>query len=277
MPDSFRPRGAERLEQVPHQRREGGRRAAAPGIEPTEEALGLAAAAASAFEQLLDAVNRMHGQTVLRPIRLTLPPAFAENWLMPRLGAWWRELDATYVRSRAAGRMVNVAIVVVVGVNRDGRREVLGIRVMPSEAEAFWSEFLRSLTHRGLRGVQLIVSDAHEGLKATASRVLSASWQRCRVHFMRNALSCVPKPAQAMVSAELRTAFELPELEAAHRRWGELVDVFESTHPRLAALMRSAEADVLAYKHFPSGHHRQLHSTNPLERLNKARIRGSPR
>ena len=173
------------------------------------------------------------------------------------------------MRSRAAGRVVNVAIVVAVGVNQDGRREVLGIRVMPSEAEAFWSEFLRSLTHRGLRGVRLIVSDAHEGLKGAASRVLSASWQRCRVHFMRNALACVQKPAQAMVSAALRTAFELPELEAAHRRWRDLIEVFESSHPKLAALMESAEEDVLAYKHFPSGHHRQLHSTNPLERLNK--------
>jgi len=86
---------------------------------------------------------------------------------------------------------------------------------------------------------------------------------------MRNALSYVPKPAQAMVSAALRTAFELPELEAAHRRWRDLIEVFESSHPRLAALMESAEEDVLAYKHFPPGHHRQLHSTNPLERLNK--------
>ena len=188
----------------------------------------------------------------------------------PLEGDWpyvW--LDATYVRSRAAGRVVNVAIVVAVAVNREGRREVLGIGVMPSEAEAFWAEFLRSLTHRGLRGVQLVVSDAHVGLKAAAAKVLGASWQRCRVHFMRNALACVPKKASAMVSAAIRTAFDLPNAEDAHRRWGELVEVFDSSHTKLAALMRAAEHDVLAYKRFPIEHHRQLHSTNPLERLNK--------
>ena len=117
--------------------------------------------------------------------------------------------------------------------------------------------------------MQLVVSDAHVGLKAAAAKVLGASWQRCRVHFMRNALACVPKRASAMVSAAIRTAFDLADPEDAHRRWGELVEVFDSSHPKLAALMRSAEEDVLAYKRFPPEHHRQLHSTNPLERLNK--------
>ena len=188
----------------------------------------------------------------------------------PLEGDWpYLWLDATYVRSRAAGRVVNVAIVVAVAVNREGRREVLGIGVMPSEAEAFWAEFLRSLTHRGLRGVQLVVSDAHVGLKAAAAKVLGASWQRCRVHFMRNALACVPKKASAMVSAAIRTAFDLADPEDAHRRWGELVEVFDSSHTKLATLMRAAEHDVLAYKRFPAERHRQLHSTNPLERLNK--------
>ena len=188
----------------------------------------------------------------------------------PLEGDWpyvW--LDATYVRSRASGRVTNVAVVVAVAVNACGRREVLGIAVMPSEAEAFWAEFLRSLAHRGLRGVQLVVSDAHEGLKAAAAKVLGASWQRCRVHFMRNALACVAKKDSAMVSAAIRTAFDRAEPEAAHERWGELVAVFEASHARLAALMKAAEEDVLAYKRFPAEHHRQLHSTNPLERLNK--------
>ena len=188
----------------------------------------------------------------------------------PLEGEWpYLWLDATYVRSRARGRVTNVAVVVAVAVNREGKREVLGIEVMPSEAEAFWSAFLRSLTHRGLRGVQLVVSDAHEGLKTAAAKVLGASWQRCRVHFMRNALACVARKDGAMVSAALKSAFELSDRKGAHARWGELMGVFDASHPKLAALMRGAENDVLAYKHFPPEHHRQLHSTNPLERLNK--------
>jgi putative transposase len=188
----------------------------------------------------------------------------------PLEGDWpYLWLDATYVRSRQQGRIVNVAVVIAVAVSRAGRREVLGIAVMPNEAEVFWSEFLRSLTRRGLRGVKLVVSDAHEGLKAAVRKVLGASWQRCRVHFMRNALQCVPKRAQAVVTAALRTAFDQPDAASAREQWHQLVDVFETSHPRLATLMRQAEDDVLAYKTFPREHWSQLHSTNPLERLNK--------
>ena len=189
----------------------------------------------------------------------------------PLEGDWpyvW--LDATYVRSRQGGRIVNVAIVVAVAVNREGRREVLGIAVMPNESEGFWSAFLRRLTHRGLRGVKLVISDAHEGLKAAVRKVVGAGWQRCRVHCMRNALQRVPKRGQSMVTAALRTAFDQPNAEAAHAQWRQLIEVFEGSHPKLAALMSAAEYDVLAYKAFPREHWSQLHSTNPLERLNKA-------
>jgi putative transposase len=188
----------------------------------------------------------------------------------PLEGDWpYLWLDATYVRTRQTGRIVNVAIVVAVAVNREGRREVLGIEVMPSESEVFWSEFLRGLTHRGLRGVKLVVSDAHEGLKAAVRKVIGAGWQRCRVHFMRNALQRVPKRAQAMVAAALRSAFDQGDPEAAHAQWRQLIDVFDSSHPKLSELMSEAEHDVLAYKSFPREHWSQLHSTNPLERLNK--------
>src|SRR6478735_9801245 len=140
---------------------------------------------------------------------------------------------------------------------------------MPSEAETFWSDFLRSLTRRGLRGVKLVISDAHEGLKAAAAKVLGACWQRCRVHFMRNALACVGKRNRAMVAAALRNAFEQPNREASRAQWTKLIDAFADPADKLAKLMREAEDDVFAYMAFPKDHWSQLHSTNPLERLNK--------
>jgi len=139
----------------------------------------------------------------------------------PLEGDWpYLWLDATYVKVRQVGRIVSVAVIIAVAVNAQGRREVLGITVMPSEAETFWTEFLRSLTRRGLRGVKLVISDAHEGLKAAAAKVLGASWQRCRVHFMRNALACVGKRNRAMVAAALRNTFEQPNREVAREHNG---------------------------------------------------------
>jgi transposase-like protein len=188
----------------------------------------------------------------------------------PLEGDWpYLWLDATYVKVRQVGRIVSVAVIIAVAVNAQGRREVLGITVMPSEAETFWTEFLRSLTRRGLRGVKLVISDAHEGLKAAAAKVLGASWQRCRVHFMRNALSCVGKRNRAMVAAALRNTFEQPNREVAREQWNKLVDAFAKPADKLAKLMREAEDDVFAYMAFPKDHWNQLHSTNPLERLNK--------
>ncbi len=188
----------------------------------------------------------------------------------PLEGEWpYLWLDATYLKVRRNGRIVSVAVIVAVAVNEQGRREVLGIAIMPSEAEAFWDEFLRSLADRGLRGVKLIIADDHRGLKAAAGKVLGATIQRCRVHFMRNALACVGKKDKAIVTAALRTAFDADSLEASKAQWAKLIEAFEPRHAKLAELMARAEDDVLAYKTFPESHWRQVHSTNPLERLNK--------
>ena len=193
--------------------------------------------------------------------------AFLER---PLEGEWpYLWLDATYLKVRRSGRIVSVAAIVAVAVNTDGRREVLGIAVMPSEAEAFWGEFLRSLADRGLRGVKLIIADEHKGLKGAASKVLGATIQRCRVHFMRNALSCVGRRDKAIVTAALRTAFDADSLKASKEQWDKLIEAFQPRHAKLAELMMRAEEDVLAYKSFPRAHWQQLHSTNPLERLNK--------
>ena len=177
-------------------------------------------------------------------------------------------LDATYVRTRRDGHIVSVAVIVAVGVNTDGRREVLGMTVGHSEAEPFWAEFLRSLTRRGLRGVKLVVSDAHEGLKAAVSKVLSATWQRCRVHVMRNALAYAGKTQRRIVSAWVGTAFAQDDAAAARQQWRQVADQARPRLPKLAAFMDEAEADVLAYMNFPPQHRAKLHSTNPLERLN---------
>jgi putative transposase len=188
----------------------------------------------------------------------------------PLEGEWpYLWIDATYLKVRRGGRIVSVAAIVAVAVNTDGRREVLGIDVMPSEAESFWSEFLRSLADRGLRGVKLIIADEHKGLKVAADKVLGATIQRCRVHFMRNALACVGKKDKPIVTAALRTAFEADSKMAAKEKWGSLINAFEARYPKLAELMTRAEEDVLAYKAFPQAHWQQIHSTNPLERLNK--------
>ena len=177
-------------------------------------------------------------------------------------------IDATYVKVRQNGRIVSVAVIVAVGVNSDGRREVLGMDIGPSEAEPFWTEFLRKLARRGLRGVKLVISDAHEGLKAAITRVLCATWQRCRVHFMRNALAHAGKSGRRVVSAFMATAFAQNDAEAARQQWRRVADQLRPKLPKLAALMDEAEADVLAYMSFPAQHRAKLHSTNPLERVN---------
>ena len=187
----------------------------------------------------------------------------------PIEGAWpyvW--IDATYVKVREAGRIISVAVIIAVGVNTEGHREVLGMAVGPSEAEPFWTKFLRTLTSRGLRGVKLVISDAHEGLKAAIAKVFSATWQRCRVHFMRNALAHVPQKQRIMVAATIRTAFAQDTDKEAHAEWRQVADRLRGRFPKLGTLMDEAEHDVLAYHAFPSEHHRQIHSTNPLERLN---------
>jgi putative transposase len=179
-------------------------------------------------------------------------------------------LDATFVKVRQHGRVVSMAVVVAIGVRATGEREVLGLDVGPSEDGAFWLQFLRGLVARGLSGVRLVTSDAHEGLKAAIAAVLQgAAWQRCRVHFVRNALAYVPKAAAQMVAATIRTVFVQPDPQSAREQWRKVADGFRTRFPRLADLMDAAEDDVLAYLAFPSEHWRQIWSNNPLERLNK--------
>jgi transposase-like protein len=179
-------------------------------------------------------------------------------------------LDATFVKVRQDGQVVSMAIVIAIGVRVTGEREVLGLDVGPSEDGAFWHQFLRGLVVRGLSGVQLVISDAHHGLKAAVAEVLSgAGWQRCRVHFVRNALALVPKAAAEMVAATIRTVFVQPDVKSAREQWRKVADGFRVRFPRLATLMDEAEEDVLAYLGFPREHWRQIWSNNPLERLNK--------
>ena len=187
----------------------------------------------------------------------------------PIEGEWpYLWLDATYVKVRQDGRIVSVAATIATAVNTDGRREVLGMAVGASEAETFWTEFLRSLARRGLRGVKLVISDAHEGLKAAAQRVLRASWQRCRVHFMRNVLAHAGRSHRRVVAAWVGTAFAEADADAARKQWRSVADQLRPRVPKLAAVMDGAEADVLAFMAFPKDHRAKIHSTNPLERLN---------
>lgn len=186
----------------------------------------------------------------------------------PLEGDWpYLWIDATYVKARELGRVVSVAIIIAVGVNSDGRREVLGMEVAPSEAEPFWTEFLRKLARRGLRGVKLVISDDHKGIKAAVAKVLHASWQRCRVHFMRNVLAHAGRQGRRVVSAFIGTAFAQEDPESARNQWRSVSDQLRPKVPKLSKLMDEAEDDVLAFMHFPKDHRPKLHSTNPLERL----------
>jgi transposase-like protein len=188
--------------------------------------------------------------------------------LLPPYPYVW--VDATYVKVRQDGRVSSMAVVVAIGVTAGGEREVLGLEVGPSEEGAFWVQFLRGLLARGLSGVQLVISDAHRGLKAAIGAVLQgASWQRCRVHFVRNALALVPKSAAQMVAATIRTVFVQPDAATAREHWRRVSDSFRSRFPKLSDLLDEAEEDVLAYLCFPAEHWKQIWSNNPLERLNR--------
>ena len=187
----------------------------------------------------------------------------------PIEGDWpYLWIDATYVKVRQNGRIVSVAVIIAVGVNSDGRREVLGMEIGASEAEPFWTTFLRKLTRRGLRGVKLVVSDSHEGIKAAVSKVLTTTWQRCRVHFMRNVLAHAGKQGRRVISAFIATAFAQNDAKAASQQWRHVADQIRPKVPKLAILLDEAETDVLAYMSFPPAHRAKLHSTNPLERVN---------
>src|SRR6185312_8519089 len=213
-------------------------------VDELVKAMGMQGISKSQVSRLCAEIDERVGAFLNRPIE----------------GDWpYLWIDATYVKVREAGRIVSVAVIIAVAVNTDGVREVLGMAVGPSEAEPFWTSFLRSLTRRGLRGVKLVISDAHEGLKAAAAKVLKSTWQRCRVHFLRNALAHAGKGQRQMVLAMINTAFA---------QWRVVADQLRVKFPKLATLMDGAETDVLAFMSFPKAHRVQIHSTNPLERLN---------
>jgi putative transposase len=155
-----------------------------------------------------------------------------------------------------------------VGVNTDGRREILGVTTGPSEAETFWKAFLRSLADRGLRGVKLVIADDHKGLRAAASKVFHASLQRCRIHWMRNALAQAPAKQRPAVVATIKTIFAQETAEDVRKQWDSVAEALRERTPKLAAMMDEAREDVLAYTVFPKEHWPQISSTNPLERLN---------
>ncbi|MGA9275844.1 IS256 family transposase [Ilumatobacter sp.] len=181
-------------------------------------------------------------------------------------------LDATYVNVRddALGQVVSRAVVVATGITAQGNREVLGVDIGDSEDETFWTAFLRSLKTRGLGGVRLVISDAHAGLKASIRKImLGASWQRCRVHYIRNLLAVVPKASQDLVASAFRSVFALTDPDEVSKRWDEVVDTLDDRFPKAAESMRSARTDVLMFTAFPQPHWRKIWSNNPLERLNK--------
>ena len=188
----------------------------------------------------------------------------------PLEGAWpYLWLDATYIKVRECGRIISRAVIVAVAVNSDGKREVLGIATGPSEAETFWTDFLRSLADRGLRGIKLVIADDHKGLRAAARRVFNAGLQRCRVHWMRNALAHAPAKQRAAVAAMLKTIFAQETKAEAAAQWNVVADALREKQPKLSAMMDASREDVLAYMDFPKDHWPQISSTNPLERLNK--------
>ena len=223
-------------------------------VDELVQAMGLAGISKSQVSKLCKEIDERVGGFLDRPLE----------------GEWpYLWLDATYLRVREGGRIVSVAAIIAVAVDTEGRREIVGLGLGPSEAEPFWSAFLKGLVRRGLKGVKLVISDAHEGLKQAAAKVLGATWQRCRVHWMRNALAHVPKGQQTVVAAALRQAFLQADQAGARQVWRRLADQLRPRWPKLAALLDESEDDVLAYLAFPAQHRAKLHSTNPLERLNK--------
>jgi transposase-like protein len=186
-------------------------------------------------------------------------------------------LDATYCKARIGGgkggkgsRVASQAVVVATGVSADGRREVLGFAVGESEDGAFWTAFLRSLKARGLHGTSLVISDAHTGLKAAIAAVMiGSSWQRCRVHFLRNVLSQVPKASQEMVAAAIRTIFAQPDAEHVRDQLDVIATMLGRQFPKVEAMLRDPADDLTAFADFPPAHWKKIWSTNPLERVNK--------
>jgi putative transposase len=178
-------------------------------------------------------------------------------------------LDAKVEKVRDGGRVVRKCLVIAHGVHESGRREVIGLDVGESETEAFWRSFLRGLVKRGLLGVELVVSDAHAGLKAAIAQVLGCSWQRCSVHFLRESLGHARKEQQGMLAALLRPIFNAADSDSARALLGEALERLRAPLPKVATLLEDAEEDLLAFYTFPPDHWRKIRSTNPLERLNR--------
>jgi len=223
-------------------------------VDELVQAMGLSGISKSTVSKLCKDIDERVGEFLNRPLT----------------GDWpyvW--LDATYLKQRQGGRIVSVAAIIAVAANTEGRREIIGLGVGPSEAETFWMDFLRGLKARGLDGVKLVISDAHTGLKGAISRVFEATWQRCRVHWMRNALAHVSRGQHTVVAAAIRQAFEQPDRKHAGETWQRVADQLRPRWPKLADLMDTSKHDVLAYMAFPRQHRTKLHSTNPIERLNK--------
>jgi putative transposase len=188
----------------------------------------------------------------------------------PIEGHWpYLWIDATYLKSRHGGRIVSVAVIVAVAVNLDGRREVLGVATGASEAEVFWTDFLRSLAARGLRGVRLVIADDHKGLRAATRRVFNAGLQRCRVHWARNLLAHAAPKQRTAVAAMVRTIFAQETKAEAFAQWDKVADALRDRHDKLGGLMDASREDVLTYMDYPKEHWAQIASTNPLERVNK--------
>ena len=223
-------------------------------VDELVQAMGLSGISKSTVSKLCKDIDERVGEFLNRPL--------TGDW--PYL---W--LDATYLKVRQGGRIVPVAAIIAVAANTEGRREIIGLGIGPSEAETFWTEFLRSLKARGLGGVRLVISDAHTGLKAAIARVFEATWQRCRVHWMRNALAHVSRGQHTVIAAAIRQAFDQPDRAHAGETWRKVAEQLRPRWPKLADLMDDSEYDVLAYMSFPRQHRTKLHSTNPIERLNK--------
>jgi putative transposase len=222
-------------------------------VDQLVQAMGMSGISKSQVSRLCSEIDERVNAFLTRPIE----------------GDWpYLWIDATYVKVRQAGRIVSVAVIIAVAVNTDGVREILGVAVGPSEAEPFWTEFLRSLTRRGLRGVKLVISDAHLGLKAAVAKVFKASWQRCRVHFIRNALAFAAKGQRQIVLALINTVFAQDDAKAAAEQWAAVVDQLRGKWPKLAKMMEDSRDDVLAFMTFPKVHRTQIATTNPLERIN---------
>lgn len=224
-------------------------------VEDLVKAMGVASCSKSEVSRLCQALDEQVDAFRNRPLTLRYPYVW---------------LDATFKKVRIDGSVVSNAVVVAYGVTEDGFREVLGVAVGGAECEAFWLEFLRSLVARGLSGVKLVISDAHQGLKNAIAQVFAGSaWQRCWVHFLRNVNGRVSKAQAGMVAEAVKTIFAQPNAAAARAQLASMAKMLRAKHPVVAQMLEEAEDDVLAYMNFPEAHWKQIRSTNPLERLNK--------